>query len=312
MTCPNVISKEAYDFLRERYEMTPLGCDEQRGVLLDKIKKADGLIMGGKEKIDSDLLEESSLKWIVFIGVQPETFFEPDAWEYFKENIYKTGGGENEVAMRTFKQLTVINPFKIQFAATKGFYHPKCAEEIMKDQALLIVGAGNIGKKVMNICAGQFLRVSYAGGRGEKEELKKMGYTYINDLKHALGVSHVASIHLSFVPGVTENSIDYEMLSNMPRNGFLVNNSRAGLVEPEGLLKLLKVRKDVLCIFDTFYVEGSDFVNIGKKQSPETFTYREIINQPNFVYTGHTAAMSEATRQEYSEKLVSLLDNYNL
>lgn len=312
MTCPGIICRQANDFLREKYDMTFLGCDERRNGLLDKVKNADGLIMGGQEKIDRNLLKGSSLKWIVFVGVQPETFFEPDAWEYFKKNIYKTGGGENEVAARTFKQLSVINPFKVQIAAAKEFRHPECAEQIMRDQNLLIVGAGNIGSKVMNICSGYFSRIYYAGGRGEKEELKRMGYGYISDLKHAFKVAHAVSVHLSFVKGITGNLIDYEILRGMPKNGFLVNNARAELVEPEGLLEFLKTRKDAFCIFDAFYTEGADFINLGKNQSPETAVCREIINQPNFAYTGHTAAMSEATRQEYGEKLMSLMNNYNL
>ena len=156
-------------------------------------------------------------------------------------------------------------------------------------------------KRLMRFGKGE---VFYAGGRGEKTELKREGFRYEPDLMKAFDADAV-SLHLTYIPGVTENIITAKHLGQMRQRGILINNARAELVNPDNVRMFLSSRlyEGVSCIFDVFWKEGGDFQNLRHvdHMHDENRVYRELIQLPNLRYTGHSAALHEQkwTQQEY-------------
>ena len=304
LTCPGIFTEELLTYLNSNYELVSVGCSMSEEGSVEVLKNSDILIMGGNEVITPYVLENIPQKLqFIFAGIQASTAF-PGTWEEVRGRVFATGGGQEAVAQTTLQQLTFYNPLRLQGVMAKNKETPIHRDAILGNQTLLIVGAGTIGGRVMELAKGRFKEIVYAGGKGEKRELRESGFGYIADLREAFEIADAASIHSVLIPA-TEKSITIKQLAKMPRNGFLLNNARSGIIAPEDLKVVLYNRPDMQVIFDEFYVNGEEFRKTMNESTPNI--YQKIIGFRNFCYTGHTANQGELTRREYSAGVMRLI-----
>lgn len=275
----------------------------------------EGLVLGGFEHITRRVLETHPLQWIIFLGEQPETFIDMEACKEKNIPVFKTGGGARSVAQKTFGQ--IVNPDRIRNWAAKrgksisGSDKP-VSQMLFQFQKVAIIGAGLVGqtllKKLEKLPWFGPGKTIYAGGRGEKEELRNKGFAYVKYLEEAFDAD-VVTLHLSYVPGATEGIITPDVLKNIRHDGLLINNACAELVDPFGLLKFLEIRHDITCIFDVFWKRGAEFEDLASRD-----ILRQLIDLPNFFFTQHSAALHvpKWTQQEYWEKLQKIITENNL
>lgn len=281
LTCESSLPKNGLNLLKDMFDLRIAPCRMSENETIDFFSGAEGIIMGGEEVITEKVASFINPEFIVFLGIQPETSFEPKIWNKFKNKVLITGGGEKKVAKTTVSQIK-------NYLSDSKLYN---------NSIITIIGAGPIGTEVLNGLKDDFSgRVFYSGIRGEKHALKNQGFEFLR-LETAFRISMVVSLHLRLVPGQTENLIKKKHLFSMPDNSLLVNNARAGLVEFYGLRNALKARKNLRIIFDTYYPD----------RQPD-----ELTQFGNFVFTGHSAASSSETKEEYFKGLLKAIKKLNL
>lgn len=325
ITCQNVIleqCQECMEWLRSKFEVVAAPCALNETRLSNTLDSARVLVMGGAEIITRPVLEKWQAKAsegkiaIIFAGIQDSTSYTESAIKYADQNgiaRFKTGGGIEAVAQSTFQETV----FKLG---------------AKRDSRILIVGAGNIGGKVLEKLKGVgYNNLIYSGGRRESDEMSRLGIPYEPNLTRAFSDVDTVSLHLPLIPKVTENLIRYEHLSQIRPNGVFINNARANVVDPRGFLKFLKERKDVSNIWDVFYKEGpelekllasdkstlykgifyhfrNDWIDLFQQFKGAYIDWMEIFRQhPKSLFTNHSTAMRPPTFWEYGNSIKGIV-----
>lgn len=307
MTCGELLLPKDLEELGGLIDIKAAGCALSEKELAVDLREADLLIMGGEEKLALRAIEGSSLKAVVFVGKNYETFISKEARALLGERkipIYATGGGEASVAKTTAEEIATF--WLAQGKISRQMkWSPRSAENLLKDQEVMVIGAGNIGMSVISQLEGKCKAVYHAGGRSAKAELLGRGIDYEPNLAKAFGMADIVTIHSVFVPAATEGMIRFEHLKNMRPNSILINNARAELVDPGDFILFLTLRPDVICIWDVFYLEGDAY-----NDSMDDF-YKCIFlpAKTNFFFTQHTAAFRfpELTKPEYGRNLLKIV-----
>lgn len=106
------------------------------------------------------------------------------------------------------------------------------------DHPILVVGFGNIGKRVCKIFTSMDCRMMVYDPYASREEVKQMGYQWVERLEDALPVADVVTIHVPLTPE-TENLIAAKDLALMKPTAVVVNDARGGIINELDLAKAL-------------------------------------------------------------------------
>jgi len=118
----------------------------------------------------------------------------------------------------------------------------KCCRDYMGNKKLLVIGMGNIGKRVFEKMK-SFMHVTAFDNRTHK----------ISELKDLISSADYISLHIPFT-NENKDFIDKEKLSWMKEDAVLVNTSRGALVNEESLYDRL-TSTNMRAAFDVFWVE---------------------------------------------------------
>ena len=163
-----------------------------------------------------------------------------------------------------------------------GSWQPMLGSEL-KGKTLLIVGCGNIGRKVARIASFGFgMEVAaYDSMALDAEEMRENYgiYTIIPSLDEALSKADFVSIHL---PAIKETShfIDKNFLSKMKKEAFLINTSRGSIVDENALYDSIRagvVAGAGLDVYETEPYEPAD-------------SSKDLRKLPQVVLTPHTGS----------------------
>lgn len=124
---------------------------------------------------------------------------------------------------------------------------------ILKGKTLGIIGLGNIGRKLVELLSGFSLAILAYDKQKDKDFAEKFGVTY-TDLDSLLSKSDIISVHLPLTKN-TKNLLTFEKLSIMNPAAFLINTSRASIIDEEGLVKALEQKKIAGAALDVFEKE---------------------------------------------------------
>ncbi|MFA6973526.1 MAG: NAD(P)-dependent oxidoreductase [Parcubacteria group bacterium] len=307
ITCAGIFPEKYLDEVRQMSDLAELACSLNSKEFEEKIKEAEFYIQGGEEKNTLEVMQKAEkLKKIFFAGINYESFYEPAALEFLKKkgvHVYPTGGGQSSVARLTYDQIMLFARTKI---AREGVWPEDHATGLEKSPVVRIIGAGGIGAAVLKMLAGKTKDLGYVEVRGEVKELRELGVKYIPDLEKAFDAD-IVSLHVPYIPGVTDNLITKAMLSKLRPGAVLINNARAEIVDREGFLRFQKERPDVINLWDVLWWEGDDFRKLDAKTRQEIF-------QNNFFFNGHKAFMAypELTKEEYGQGLMKLIREHGL
>jgi D-3-phosphoglycerate dehydrogenase / 2-oxoglutarate reductase len=108
---------------------------------------------------------------------------------------------------------------------------------------------GNVGRYVAMIAKGFGMDVYAFDPFVKKEDIEKDGVKVIDSVEELYKTCKFVSLHIP-ANDKTKKSIDYNLLSLMPKGGVLVNTARKEVIDEEGLIKLMEERQDFKYLSD--------------------------------------------------------------
>ena len=218
--------------------------------LLAAVKDVDAMIIRS-DKVDAEVLDAAkSLKIVVRAGAGYDNIDleAATAHQVVAENT--PGQNSNAVAELVFGLLVF---------AVRNFYNGKAGTEL-KGKKLGILAFGNVGRNVARIAAGFGMEVYAYDAYCPKEVIESAGVKAVNNQEELFEKCDVVSLHIPATPE-TVNSINYALVSKMPKNGVLVNTARKEVINEAELLKLMEERADLKFVTDIKPDKSDEFAS---------------------------------------------------
>lgn len=119
-------------------------------------------------------------------------------------------------------------------------------------KTLGLIGFGENGQQVAWRVHALGMKINYyKRNRVEKSIEKKVDAQYVPTLFELMERSDFVSVHVPYGPP-TEKMITYEVLSHMKPSAYFINTSRGGLVDENGLYRILSERKITAAALDVY------------------------------------------------------------
>ncbi|MCD4790123.1 MAG: 3-phosphoglycerate dehydrogenase [Bacteroidales bacterium] len=119
----------------------------------------------------------------------------------------------------------------------------------LKGKKLGIHAFGNVGQLVGDIAKGFGMELFAFDPFIPNEEIEKHGVKALGSEKELYSTCQYISLHIPS-NDKTKKSINFELLSKMPKGATLVNTARKEVIDEEGLLKMFSERDDFNYISD--------------------------------------------------------------
>lgn len=317
LTCKGMLPPATLELISGQLDLRIAPCAISEDDFIKQLQGVKIHIMGGEEYYSLRAAQEAEeLEKVFFIGMMPDTYRSPEAYAHLQSRgipIIPTGGGQAAVVKSTleifYSEFLMTPLFSRNFQWVAG--QPGGMRALLQQLDLVVIGAGNIGREILNKSYLDFGRSFYGGGRSKKEELETLGMRWVPDLKEAFTLGDIVSINLSYSPE-THHMVRYEHLEKMRKNSLLINSARAALVEPYGLQKFLQKRPDVKVILDVFYVEGKEFEKLEKADDKLSESYRYINAHVDFLQHRFAIRHPELAIPEYGENLLRVLREHGV
>ncbi len=155
----------------------------------------------------------------------------------------------------------------------------------------VIVGHGELGKRVEALFKAMGMKVSIAARPGKKDDPRP---SLVSLLPHA----DVISLHCPLTED-TDKLIDADMLSLMKPTAFLINTARGGLIDEEALYHALKNNHIGGAGLDVLSVEPPPVDHILLKEA-----------LPNLLVTPHNAWIGNGARQTLLDRAIAHLADF--
>lgn len=247
-------AKVAVDGIRKEiegagYELALLEKYADKAQLLDAVKDADALIIRS-DIIDNEVLDAAkNLKIVVRAGAGYDNVDLDAATAHGVCVMNTPGQNSNAVAELAFGLMVM---------AVRNFYDGKSGTEL-KGKKLGIHAYGNVGRNVARIAKGFGMEIYAYDAYCPKEAMEADGVIPVSSAKELYKTCNVVSLHIPATPE-TKNSIDYELVNAMPKNGLLVNTARKEVINEADLLRLMHDRPDLKYVTDIMPVHHQEFV----------------------------------------------------
>lgn len=219
-----------------------------RADLLDAVKDADGLIVRS-DVVDAEVMDAApSLKVIVRAGAGYDNIDLKAATDHGICVMNTPGQNSNAVAELVFGMIVMM---------CRNKYNGSTGSEL-KGKSLGIYAFGQVGRNVSRIAAGFGMDIKALDVFVPDEVMIQQGVTPVHDVKALFSENDFVSLHIPATPE-TKNSIGYELVVSMPKNGVLVNTARKEVIDENGLLKALGERPDLRYVSDIKPAKAEEF-----------------------------------------------------
>ena len=216
--------------------------------LLDAVKDVEGLIVRS-DIIDAEVIEAApELKVIVRAGAGYDNIDLKAAKDHGICVMNTPGQNSNAVAELVFGMIVMM---------CRNKYNGTSGSEL-KDKSLGIYAFGQVGRNVARIAKGFGMDVKALDVFVPDEIMVEQGVTPVHDVKELFSKNDFVSLHIPATPE-TKNSIGYDLVVSMPKNGVLVNTARKEVIDEEGLLKALEERPDLRYVSDIKPANAEEF-----------------------------------------------------
>lgn len=209
----------------------------------------------------------------------------------------------NAIPVAEFTVAQIVLASKGYFQALRGYTKPdnyKRANEASVahkgnyDENVGIIGAGMIGKKVIELLKPYKLNVFVYDEFLTSEQIEALGAKKVT-LEEMFECCEVISNHLANVPQ-TVGKIKGEHFERMRKNTTFINTGRGQQINEEGMINVLKKRKDICALLDVTIDEPV------KEDSP-------LYKMKNVFLTPHIAGSQGNEVQRMSELVVDQMEN---
>lgn len=206
--------------------------------LLDAVADADALIIRS-DKITAEVLAAAkNLKIVVRAGAGYDNV-DLEAATANNVCVMNTPGQNSNAVAELVLGMMV-------FMARGGFDGNSGSE--LKGKKIGIHAYGNVGQNVCRVARGFGMEV-YAYDPYCVPKIKEDGVVNVDSVEELYSTCDYVSLHIPAVPA-TINSINFELLSKMPKGGVLVNTARKEVIDEAGMLKMMQERPDFKYISD--------------------------------------------------------------
>ena len=210
-----------------------------RADLLEAVKNANGLIVRS-DVIDAEVMDAAKdLKVIVRAGAGYDNIDLKAATERGLCVMNTPGQNSNAVAELVFGMIVMM--CRNQYNGTSG--------SELKGKSLGIYAFGQVGRNVARIAKGFGMKIEALDVFVPDEVMEAEGVSPVHDVNALFSQNDFVSLHIPATPE-TKNSIGYDLVMKMPKNGVLVNTARKEVIDEEGLKKALEERPDLRYVSD--------------------------------------------------------------
>ncbi len=206
---------------------------------VEAITDADALIVRS-DKVDRALLDHAkNLKVIVRAGAGYDNI-DLDAASDKKICVMNTPGqNSNAVAELVFGMIVMM---------CRNQYNGKSGSEL-KGKSLGIYAYGQVGRNVARIAKGFDMKIEALDKFVDDAVMEADGIKPLHDVKELFSSNDFVSLHIP-ATAETKNSIGYDLVMLMPKNGVLVNTARKEVIDEDGLIRALEERPDLRYVSD--------------------------------------------------------------
>jgi D-3-phosphoglycerate dehydrogenase len=219
-----------------------------RADLLEAVKDAEGLIVRS-DVIDAEVMANApKLKVIVRAGAGYDNIDLAEATARKICVMNTPGQNSNAVAELVFGMIVMM--CRNQYNGTSG--------SELKDKSLGIYAFGQVGRNVARIAKGFGMKIEALDVFVPDEVIEAEGVKPLHDVNELFSQNDFVSLHIPATPQ-TKNSIGYDLVMRMPKNGVLVNTARKEVIDEDGLIKALQERPDLRYVSDIKPAKAEEF-----------------------------------------------------
>ncbi len=221
------------------YELALLEKYSSKEELKAAAATADGIIIRS-DIIDKEVLDAApNLKIVVRAGAGYDNvdLAEATAHNVVVENT--PGQNSNAVAELVFGMAVM---------AARNMYNGTSGSEL-KDKTIGIHAFGQVGRNVARIAKGFGMEVSALDPYCPDEVITEAGVKPVHSVEELYRNNKVVSLHIP-ATAETKKSVNYDLITLMPKNGILINTARKEVIDEEGLIKALEARPDIKYVAD--------------------------------------------------------------
>lgn len=230
------------------YELALLEKYTEKKQLLDAVADADALIIRS-DKIDNEVFDAAKqLKIVVRAGAGYDNVDLAAATAH-KVVVMNTPGQNSNAVAELVLGLLVY--------AVRNFYNGKTGTEL-KGKKLGILAFGNVGRNVARIAKGFRMDVYAFDAFCPASAIEAAEVTPVASRDELFEKCDIVSLHIP-ATDETRNSINYDVVTKLPKNGILINTARKEVIDEEGLIKALAEREDLKYIADIAPERAAEF-----------------------------------------------------
>lgn len=130
----------------------------------------------------------------------------------------------------------------------RNFYNGSSGTELL-GKKLGIHAYGNVGRNVARIAKGFGMEIFAYDAFCPAHVIEQDGVTAVQSAEELYKTCQFISLHIP-ATAETKNSINYELLSTMPKGGMLINTARKEVINEAELIKLMEDRTDFKYLTD--------------------------------------------------------------
>lgn len=232
------------------YELVLLEKYTEKKQLLDAVADADAVIIRS-DIVDAEVIAAGkNLKIVVRAGAGYDNVDLEAATKAGVCVMNTPGQNANAVAELALGLMVY---------GVRNLYNGTSGTELM-GKKLGIHAYGNVGRNVARIAKGFGMEIYAFDAYCPKEVIEKDGVKALDTVEELYSTCQVVSLHIP-ATAETKNSINYALLSKMPKNAMLLNTARKEVINEAELIKLMEERADFRYITDIMPAANEEFAS---------------------------------------------------
>lgn len=222
----------------------------EKAKLLEAVKDVDAVIIRS-DVINAEVLGAAKqLKIVVRAGAGYDNVDLAAATAHNVCVMNTPGQNSNAVAELAFGMMVM---------AVRNFYNGTSGKEL-KGKKLGIHAYGNVGRNVARIAKGFGMEIYAFDAFCPAEVIEADGVKPVTSAEELYATCDVVSLHIP-ATAETKNSINYALVSKMPKGGLLVNTARKEVINEAELIQLMEERADLKYVTDIMPVANEEFAS---------------------------------------------------
>lgn len=249
------------------FELALLEKYTEKAQLLDAVKDADAIIIRS-DIVDAEVLDAAKqLKIVVRAGAGYDNVDLSAATSHGVCVMNTPGQNSNAVAELVFGMLVY---------AVRNCFNGTSGTEL-KGKKLGILAYGNVGRNVGRIAKGFGMHVYAYDNHCSSQIIENDGIKSVPSPEVLFEKCQIVSLHIP-ATAETKGSINFDLMSSMPKGAIVVNTARKEVMDDAGIAKMFEERPDFRYLTDIMpgnHAElaekyGSRYFSTPKKMGAQT------------------------------------------